>query len=280
MSSINPIVCIRDDDVCFFTKRSVLEHIREAVWKDRIITYGVTPYASPSSFQRSLPIQILQAGHVDYRKNVELRIYLRQLLIKGDAEIALHGLAHDDFLCGNVRFSEFEYERAGISERVLTELHRLNHDLEGNVFIPPHNVIHPKIAQVCLSNGFHVCRSLTKGEVDRVSSAGDRHQAKKLYGYTKHRNAMELFQTLIISKQKIIQKKVTVVELLEPFGNVMMEVGIAILTVHWWDFLVDAGGQLDDFFVEFINEFLKRLEAQYSAHYLGLSSAARHLISS
>lgn len=279
---MSPIVCIRDDDISFFTSMNVLKRIRELVWKDRVVSYGLVPYASSNSFRRKLPIRAIRIGSIDYRENVALEKYLRAMLMKRVAEIALHGLTHDDFSSGTTISAEFETEREGDSERVLAELRRLNHEMGCNVFIPPHNVVHRKIELACLDSGFHVCRSLTDKEVDesflKDGKRIDRHTAKKRIPYKKHRIAMTLFQTLMLSKRKILREKKPVVKLLDPFVDIAIETGIAILTVHWWDFLADENTRLDSFFVEYVNEFLKSLESRCTTQYLGLSGAAKHLM--
>jgi hypothetical protein len=131
-------VAIRDDDTCYFTSPESLESVYGDVW-DRIpICLAVVPFAIgypragiPETHWRDGVAQPLD-------RNSALVAFLRNLIDRRRATIALHGYTHEDFPSG------YEFEAAPDLPSRVREGRAYLQDLLGapvTIFVPPHNAL-------------------------------------------------------------------------------------------------------------------------------------------
>jgi predicted deacetylase len=143
-------VALRDDDACYFTAPESLERVYHDVWDRVPVCLATVPFAI--GYERTgIPREHWHSGKAfPLDQNRELVPFIKDLVARRRATIALHGYTHQDFPDG------FEFQAAPDPERRVQEGLRHLHDTLGtpiSVFVPPHN-------------------ALSKQGLDAVSAAG------------------------------------------------------------------------------------------------------------
>ncbi len=131
-------VAIRDDDTCYFTSPAELERVYGGIWDHAPVCLATIPFAKgyespavPRAFWRSGEAFALE-------RNTAISAFLRELVARDRASIALHGYTHEDFAGG------WEFQAAPDPDR------RVRHGLEYlrellaapvSIFVPPHNAL-------------------------------------------------------------------------------------------------------------------------------------------
>jgi len=130
---------IRDDDTCYFTDPADLERVYEDVWDQVPICLATVPFAI--GYERTgIPREHWHDGDAfALERNSELTTFIRSLVGRRRATIALHGYTHQDYPDG------FEFQAAPDPERRVSDgLRYLRETLpstEISLFVPPHNAL-------------------------------------------------------------------------------------------------------------------------------------------
>jgi predicted deacetylase len=131
-------VALRDDDTCYFTAPETLERVYHDVW-DRIpVCLATVPNAI--GYERiGIPQEHWHSGVAfPLMRNQPLVAFLKDLMSRGRATIALHGYTHQDYPGG------YEFQAApDLDRRVRDGLHDLQVALGSrpSIFVPPHNAL-------------------------------------------------------------------------------------------------------------------------------------------
>jgi predicted deacetylase len=131
-------VAIRDDDACYFTPPETLERVYRDVWDLAPVCLATVPFAI--GYQRpGIPQQHWTSGEsFGLERNEPLVSFLRQLVSRGQATIALHGYTHQDYPTGS------EFQAAPDPERRVSHGLRYLEETLGtrpSIFVPPHNAL-------------------------------------------------------------------------------------------------------------------------------------------
>jgi predicted deacetylase len=131
-------VAIRDDDTCYFTAPAELERVYGQVWDRLPICLATIPFAKGYK-SPAVPEKYWTSGEAfALERNAELPAFLRGLVERGRATIALHGYTHEDFPGG------WEFQAAPDPHRRVSEgLRYLRSLLQApiSIFVPPHNAL-------------------------------------------------------------------------------------------------------------------------------------------
>ncbi len=131
-------VALRDDDACYFTAPETLHRVYHDVWDRVPVCFATVPFAI--GYQRAgIPQQHWTSGEkFPLEQNGTLVAFLKDLVSRGRATIALHGYTHQDYPQG------YEFEAApDLEHRVQHGRHYLEHTLatRPSIFVPPHNAL-------------------------------------------------------------------------------------------------------------------------------------------
>jgi hypothetical protein len=131
-------VALRDDDACYFTAPSALEHVYHDVWDHVPVCLATVPFAV--GYERvGIPREHWRSGTAfPLAHNGELVASLRDWLASRRVTVALHGFTHEDFPDGH------EFQAAPDPERRVREgLEHLTATLNtrASIFVPPHNAL-------------------------------------------------------------------------------------------------------------------------------------------
>jgi hypothetical protein len=149
-------VALRDDDTCYFTPVERLERVYGDVW-DRIpVCLATVPFAI--GYERAgIPREHWSSGEsFPLERNAPLVAFLRSLVARGRATIALHGYTHQDYPGG------FEFQAAPDPDR------RLRHGLayleatlgpRPSIFVPPHNALSKRALAAVSTAGLNLLGS-------------------------------------------------------------------------------------------------------------------------
>ncbi len=131
---------IRDDDTCFFTDPSELEHVYHDVWDQVPVCLATVPFAI--GYERvGIPREHWRDNQAfPLERNSALTGFLKSLVASKRATIALHGYTHQDYPDG------FEFQAAPDPERRVADgLRYLRETLAPtpgiSIFVPPHNAM-------------------------------------------------------------------------------------------------------------------------------------------
>ena len=129
---------IRDDDTCYFTDPSELEHVYHDVWDTVPVCLATVPCAI--GYERAgIPREHWRDGQAfALERNTVLTEFLKSLVTRRRATVALHGYTHQDYPDG------FEFQSAPDPERRVAEgLTYLRETLGAtpSIFVPPHNAM-------------------------------------------------------------------------------------------------------------------------------------------
>lgn len=279
-------ICLRDDDVCWHTPVPVLDRLREEVWRDRPLTNAVIPRVGSSVFSRRIPFGSEGVRERDVRGNREVMDHLHREVGKGWSDVAVHGVTHlahqrSDGLqpergdglqpvTGGLKpalrpLAEFEIADPTLIARLIAECRALRAELGTSFFVPPHNDAHPDVVAACLAAGFDVCRSMTADEVREVTGGDSRDEAKRLQPYRWSGAGLEIFQTILLSKERIAKHGSTPAEIARRVAGIARHTGIAVITLHWWDFTTDDAAAWDPAYARWMQDFLAAVESQLIA---------------
>ena len=167
------------------------------------------------------------------------------------SELALHGLSHNNFQ------EKFEFQKwsPSLTSKYEMPLRDGKKVLSTNIFIPPHNYLDPKWSNELKKYGFTVVSS-SKRDLPEIII-----DDKKSYpiGVIKNDGMVYIPQTCFIKKKYYYSLDNYFLELMKLIDKYFEKVDIAVLTIHWWDFITDREIDkkfLDDFLV-FIKSLLK-----------------------
>jgi len=137
---------IRDDDTCYFTDPTDLERVYRDVWDQVPICLATVPFAI--GYERvGIPREHWHDGQAfALERNAPLTDFLKALVSRRRATIALHGYTHQDYPDG------FEFQAAPDPERRVADGLRYLRDMFGatsalkssmkiSIFVPPHNAM-------------------------------------------------------------------------------------------------------------------------------------------
>jgi hypothetical protein len=129
---------IRDDDTCYFTDPSELERVYHDVWDTVPVCLATVPFAI--GYERAgIPREHWRDGEAfALEQNGALTGFLKSLVARNRATIALHGYTHQDYPDG------FEFQSAPDPERRVADgLAYLRATLGAtpSIFVPPHNAM-------------------------------------------------------------------------------------------------------------------------------------------
>jgi hypothetical protein len=256
-------ICLRDDDVCGPTSVALLERLRGEVWEDRPITEAVIPHVGSTVYDRRNPFGAEGVRERDIRENARLIAHLRREVEAGLAEVAVHGVTHLDHPAAGRFLAEFEVPVDSHVERLVAECKALHRELGASFFVPPHNAAHPDVAAACLRAGFDVCRSMSADEVREVAGNSDRRdEAKRMQPYRFRGEGLEVFQTMLLSKDRIVRKGWTAAQVARDVLAIAEHTGMAVITLHWWDFTTDGTESWDPSYARWMQDFLAAVESQ------------------
>src|SRR4051812_5441795 len=131
-------LAIRDDDTCYFTDPADLKRVYHDVWDRVPICLATVPFAI--GYERvGIPREHWRDGEAfALERNSALTGFLKTLVQKKRATIALHGYTHQDYTDG------FEFQSAPDPERRVEHGLRYLREAPGatlSVFGPPHNAM-------------------------------------------------------------------------------------------------------------------------------------------
>jgi hypothetical protein len=131
-------VAIRDDDACYFTDPADLERVYHDVWDRVPVCLATVPFAI--GYERvGIPPEHWHDGKAfALERNAALTDFLKSLVDRKRATIALHGYTHQDYPDG------FEFQSAPDPERRVEHGLRYLRDTLGatvSIFVPPHNAM-------------------------------------------------------------------------------------------------------------------------------------------
>ena len=130
---------IRDDDTCYFTDPADLERVYHDVWDQVPVCFATVPFAI--GYERAgIPREHWHDGEAfPLERNSALTAFLKSLVLRHRATIALHGYTHQDYPDG------FEFQAApDLDRRVHDGLKYLRETLPAmkiSIFVPPHNAM-------------------------------------------------------------------------------------------------------------------------------------------
>ena len=131
-------VAIRDDDTCYFTAPAELERVYRGIWEQVPVCLATIPFAKGYK-SPAVPQTHWSSGEAfALERNNEVAAFLRELVAKGRATIALHGYTHEDFPGG------WEFQAAPDPHRRVREGHAYLQtllDTQITIFVPPHNAL-------------------------------------------------------------------------------------------------------------------------------------------
>jgi hypothetical protein len=256
------LLCLRDDDVCFHAPVHLLARLRAEVWQSRPVTAAVIPQMGGVSCSTRTLFGAEAAHERDFRRNVDLVNHLQREVAAGCCEVAIHGVTHLDHAGPDRLLAEFEIAVDSLIERLLRESVRLRDELGTSYFVPPHNAAHPAVVDACHGAGLDVCRSLTSEEVLRVAGTDHRDEAKSLQPYRWRGERLEAFQTILLSKERILRNGLAAADLAGRVVAIAARAGMAVITVHWWDFATGTEGSWDSWYSRWMRLFLDAVESQ------------------
>jgi predicted deacetylase len=131
-------VAIRDDDTCYFTAPEDLERVYGGVWEAAPVCLATVPFAV--GYERvGIPERHWQGGEpFALERNAPLVAYIKELVARGRATVALHGYTHEDYANG------YEFQAAPDPLRRIREGRRYLQAQLGaaiSIFVPPHNAL-------------------------------------------------------------------------------------------------------------------------------------------
>jgi hypothetical protein len=255
-------ICLRDDDVCRHTSVALLERLRAEVWQDRPITEAVIPRVGSAVYDRRNPFGGDGVHERDVRENAELLGHLRREVAAGLAEVAVHGVTHLDHPVAGRFLAEFEVAIDAHIDRLVGECQALRRELGASFFVPPHNAAHPDVAAACLEAGFDVCRSMSAAEVRELTGSDRRDEAKRIQPYRFSGSSLEIFQTLLLSKERIVRNGWPAARVARDVVSIAEHTGMAAITLHWWDFTTDGANAWDPSYARWMQDFLAAVETQ------------------
>jgi predicted deacetylase len=147
---------IRDDDTCYFTDPADLERVYHDVWDRVPVCLATVPFAI--GYERAgIPREHWHDGEAfALERNSALTAFLKSLIGRGRATIALHGYTHQDYPDG------FEFQSAPDPERRVEHGLRYLRDTLGatlSIFVPPHNAMSKRGLAAVGSAGLNILGS-------------------------------------------------------------------------------------------------------------------------
>lgn len=232
---------LRDDDISYFTKPSVLESLYKNIWDKIPITFSVVPFLRginegmvPKEFRgidREFPIS----------DNLKLVNFFREKILSNKADIILHGYSHK----GSGESAEFESD-FGLNEKIVKAKNYVENlfGVEVNTFMPPNGRISKSGIKAIINNKLNLIGlySFNPFRGERLLSLNNiTNFAKKRFFYI-FRNAKDVQYPFIFdfkSHSELESYEMTYTTtfnaLKEAFNFVVEVRGIFCLGVHHWE---------------------------------------------
>lgn len=267
-----PQICIRLDDVHGRTPLAVLRRLDTELWPGIPVTMAVIPYPAYGCLGPAATPHEQGVGRSTLGSSAHGE-YLVERAEQG-TEIAVHGLTHADHRHPRGRSAS---ELVAVSPQRVSRLGQVIQRWRGEfgttVLVPPHNYVDAELSQRLANSGVTVCRAITDTEVASLGlnpqQPGDRLTAKRLISYRTSPHAIEIFQTLALSPSTPGLR-----DRPEAIADTLLDVahnaGVAVATLHWWDF---TGARAEDFTAR-AAEIIRRLHTDPTVEFTTIGQFA------
>ncbi len=276
------MVCLRNDDIHARVPARTLYELDSHVWGNRPVTLGAIPLVGWDCFRRDLFEFEEDVPRRSLWEASEVMDYLDDGVRTGRVEVALHGMDHTDLSVAGRVTAELEAPSPQRTALLWRFLRVLGEKFGTRTVIPPHNFMSDELADSCLTNGYHLSRSIPDWLIADLgldtSRKAARNEAKRRAPFRVVGSAVDLYQTLMISRRRIERQKLSAVSLADEIVATTASSGIATITFHWWDYY-DPGLVLSESFCDFTRELLANVERRLSPRYCTISQAAEEILS-
>lgn len=136
-------IAIRDDDMNFFTKVEDVEKVYEPI-KGFPVSFAVIPMVTDVSTKGRCSDT---RGNIVPRwvgNNSELVVWLKEKVLKGQADVLLHGITHGYVFVNKKRYAEMQWRKeTNLKDEIALQRNRLSElfDYPVSVFVAPSNKI-------------------------------------------------------------------------------------------------------------------------------------------